>query len=618
MLDNCEHLADVCATLTDALARGCPRSRVLATSREPLAVAAEVVVAVEGLELPGQGAIEGEQWLLASEAGALFVDRARRARADFFVGEDDAPAIAQICERLDGIGLALELAAARTRMMSVQAIAEGLSDRFRLLVGTDRVGPPRHQGLVACIDWSWGLLSNDERRVLLRLAVLEPSFTLAAAEAVNCGDGVEQGEVLGLLTSLVDKSLVHAQASADRFRLHETIRAYSRVALDAAGERSRTRDRHLDHFYALAKATEPSVYTEEMPSAVRAFQSDLDNYRAALDWTVESKQFETGCQVIAALGPLFYGSGWRSEALARSEGFLAAALDPRARAEVLNWAWLYAYHLDPARSVTIALELSALGRSLADDSLVADGLNHLAASQLQTDPDECLVTIEEALPLALRTENHTVFLSGLVFKSFALMATGRPADALAAGEQAMRGAAARGWLFGTTFARSAVARAAVQAGSLARALEEAEILAGVGTELSDPLLTMSAEAVKGAVHMYRGEPGAAEALERARDTGEAAFDLANLPGVKALWGQHRVRLGQISQGYEILKEAAAEKTSLTGHRDASNDALLAEVAVWRGGQARRPGAPRSASGATAADGRRRRTLLASCVPSRSL
>jgi predicted ATPase/DNA-binding CsgD family transcriptional regulator len=582
VLDNCEHLTDACAMLAVALARGCPRLRVLATSRQPLGLTSEIVVALDGLELPLLAGPEGDEWLLTSEAGALFVDRARRARADFVVGDGDAIAIAEICQRLDGIPLAIELAASRTRMMSARAIADGLSDRFRMLVRTGHSGPPRHKTLLASLEWSWALLSGNEQCVLRRLAVFGPTFTLAAADMVCCGGGVERGEVLELLTSLVDKSLVQALPMVDRFRLHETVRDYSRAALDAAGEHAITRDSHLDYFSSLARSIQATVYTKEMPSAVRSFEADRDNYRGALDWSIESKQFDNGARLMGALGPLFYSSGLRTEALGRCDRFLSSVLEPRARAEVLDWAWLYAFHLEPARGMSMARELTGLGRSLGDDRLRADGLNHLAASQLQTEPADCIATLDEALPLALRADRHTAFISGLVFKSLALMATGRPAAALATGEHAMRSAAERDWLFGTGFARTAVARAAVQVGDMGRALREAELLSHVGAELSDPLLTMSAETVKGAVCMWRSEPGAAEALARARAIGEAAFDLANLPGVKALQGHHQLRLGHLDLGREVLRGAAAEIAALTGRRPEPYEALLAEAAMWCG------------------------------------
>ena len=197
VLDNCEHLVDACASLADALVRGCPRIWVLATSRERLGVTGEVIVPVGGLELPDRDQRGREDWLENSEAGRLFIDRAMKARPGFVLDDSGVAAVAQICERLDGIPLALELAAARARLMSVHAIAEGLSDRFRLLVGSERAGPPRQRTLLASIEWSCALLKEDERALLRRLSVFASGFTLAAAEAVCAGGEIGAHDVLG-------------------------------------------------------------------------------------------------------------------------------------------------------------------------------------------------------------------------------------------------------------------------------------------------------------------------------------------------------------------------------------------------------------------------------------
>jgi predicted ATPase len=188
LLDNCEHLVDACASLADAVARGCPRVWALATSRESLGVAGEVIVPMEGLELPDRAQRGREHWLEGSEAGRLFIDRATRAGPGFFVDDAGAAAIAQICERLDGIPLAIELAAARARPMSVEAIAEGVSDRFSLLAGRARSGPPRHRTLLASIKWSCGAVAELVSDKELRMPV-EAEFPLERAREALEGVG---------------------------------------------------------------------------------------------------------------------------------------------------------------------------------------------------------------------------------------------------------------------------------------------------------------------------------------------------------------------------------------------------------------------------------------------
>jgi predicted ATPase len=318
VLDNCEHLIDACALLADALVRGCPRVWALATSREHLGVAGEVIVPVGGLELPDRQQRGREDWLESSEAGRLFLDRATKARPGFILHDPDVPAVAQICERLDGIPLALELAAARAQLMSVHAIAAGLSDRFHLLVGSGRAAPSRQKTLLASIEWSCALLTADEGALLRRLSVFASGFGLAAAEAVCAGGRVADHDVLRLLTSLVNKSLVQADAGADRFRLHETMREYAGAALEAEGGTEAVRDLHLRYFATLTNAIRPKFETRELGAALAVLQPDLDNIRAAFDWGVASSQLDAAAELLGGAGKFFEAVGLWPEGWARS------------------------------------------------------------------------------------------------------------------------------------------------------------------------------------------------------------------------------------------------------------------------------------------------------------
>jgi predicted ATPase/DNA-binding CsgD family transcriptional regulator len=581
LLDNCEHLVDACSQLVETLVNGCPRLRLIATSREPLQVSGEAVMAIEGLKLSGQTSTESASREELSEAAVLFIDRARRARADFFTSDSDQIVIAEICARLDGIPLALELAGARANMMSVQAIAEGLSDRFALLSGKSRSGPPRHKSLLASIEWSWGLLNDEEQSVLRRLSVFAAGFTLPAAEAICSGNGVERQQVLGLLTSLVDKSLVHAQPSVDRFRLHETMRAYSSSALEERGEVAAIRDRHLDYFSTLAVAIKPSTWSEQNSAALRVFETDSDNFRAALDWSVNSKQFNAGAEAMGALAHFFYQLGLRSEALERCGRLLQGELEDLKRADIQYWASLYAWHLDPATSERLAAAVTALGHALGDDLTLARGLIAVARLQMLTDPESCIKTLDEALPLALRTGQGNLVVVGYCFKASALMSCGQPAEALAASEEALRAGKELGWPWGSTFARCGVAQAAVRLGSMDRALTEASIVSEAATAPSDPLFTVLSELVRGMVFMYRGQAGAGEAFDRAAVVAEASFDWANLAGVKTCQGHLEARYGNLDKAYRMLEKAEAEAAFLTGRPNPTTNALLADVAVWR-------------------------------------
>ena len=338
VLDNCEHLVEACAVVAQALIDACPRAWLLSTSRQPLRVPGESVIAVAGLEVPDRAHPGGVRWLENSEAGSLFVDRARRASCDFVLDDARALSVVEICERLDGMPLALELAAARVRVMSVQKISEGLSDRFRLLVDGGRSRPPRHETLLACIEWSCGLLREDERLLLRRLSVFASGFTLPAGEAVCSGAGIDRAAVLGLLTRLVDKSLVQAQPEADRFRLHETMRAYGLAQLESGGETTAVRHRHLEYYGDLAEGLGPKSWTSELPAAAVALAPDLDNIRAALDWCLESKQYDAGAQLIWDLGHFFSAGRAAVRVLGTVRALLAGKMEPSSRAQLLFFA----------------------------------------------------------------------------------------------------------------------------------------------------------------------------------------------------------------------------------------------------------------------------------------
>ena len=253
VLDNCEHLVLACAQLARDVLQAGRSVTILATSREPLHVSGEVTLPLATLPAPNPA----DEYLLDAlrkyAAVRLFLDRAIAVRPDFALTHDNAGAVARICHDLDGIPLALELAAARVRSMSAEAIARHLTDRFALLKGGDRTALPRQQTLLAAIDWSYDLLVSQERALLQRLSVFAGGFTLDAAEAVGAGDGMAPGEVLDALGHLVDKSLVMFDAETDRYRLMETVRQYALERLAEMGEEMRTRDRHLHFHVALAE-----------------------------------------------------------------------------------------------------------------------------------------------------------------------------------------------------------------------------------------------------------------------------------------------------------------------------------------------------------------------------
>ncbi len=266
VLDNCEHLIAFAASAADVLLRRCPNITILATSREPLGVAGEVTFRVPSLA--------------ESDAMTLFVDRARRARPNFALDESSSPVIAEICHRLDGLPLAVELAAARLRALTPAQILEGLHDRFRLLTGGARTTTARQQTLLASVDWSYGLLLDVERTVLNRLSVFAGGFTMEAAEAVCAHGAVASHHVFDIVLQLVDKSLVNADG--DRFHLLETVRQYAASQLVDAGDAAATRARHYHSFAELARTHQPFGASEA--TYRRVISGEYENIRRALQW----------------------------------------------------------------------------------------------------------------------------------------------------------------------------------------------------------------------------------------------------------------------------------------------------------------------------------------------
>ncbi|HXW80217.1 MAG TPA: AAA family ATPase [Acidimicrobiales bacterium] len=585
ILDNCEHLVDASAALVTELVGRCRRLLVLVTSRETLGVPGEVVVRVDGLGLPRRAQPGGEHWLEGSEAGRLFLERAKSAIPGFVVDRAEAAAVAAICELLDGIPLAIELAAAQVRYMSVQSIAKDLSQRSHLLAGSGRGRPGRHKTLLASIEWSCDLLPGDERAFLHRLSVFASGFTQAAAEAVCAGGTTSPAQVISVLATLVDKSLVQAEPQADRFHLHETMRAWGAAALERQDltARSRGRDRHLDYFRELAKGMEPKSWTSELPVALETLEPDLENLRAALDWGIESKQLDASVELVLALGNFFYILGLRVEAWARCERLLATELEPSARADVLYWASTYSRASDPDASSLLASELVALGRALGDARAVARGLCRLAFVQVLSAPEQALLTLEECLPLAHQSNDLQLVVlgSGLLGNVYRLL--GQPEKAFTVAGEALRTAEEAGWLWGSAYAHNFRAMGAIQAGRLSDALEDVDALEEAGRKLSDPEFSYRAQWFRGDIYMHRAHPGAEEELQSAYTRALSCGDISSLLMIKGSLGQLWASQGRLAASYQMLGDATAKLGSL-GFSRASVDhrAVMGDVAVWQG------------------------------------
>jgi len=337
LLDNCEHLIEGSAGMADALLRTCPGLKVLATSREALRIPGERSWIVPSLSLPDARSTMGSEELMRHEAVRLFVERAAAAVPGFSLTDENAPAIARICERLDGIPLAIELAAARCRVLAPAQISSRLDDCFLLLTGGSRVALPRQRTLRATMDWGHELLSQKEQTLFRRLSIFAGGFILEAAEAVCAGDGVEGDEILELLSCLVDKSLVFVGRRGDdaRYQMLETVSQYSSGKLGESGEEGTVRDQHASFFLRLAERAEPALSGSGQEVWLDRLDAEMSNLRAAMAWLLETGEPEAGLRLASALWEFCHSRGHYEEGRAWLRGAISRDGGPpslRARA----------------------------------------------------------------------------------------------------------------------------------------------------------------------------------------------------------------------------------------------------------------------------------------------
>ena len=379
ILDNCEHLLDACAHLADALLHAAPGLRILASSREALGIAGETVYQVPSLPLPDPNDDLSAAVLAQNESVRLFAERAAAAKAGFGLTAANAAAVAQICYRLDGIPLAIELAAARVKAFSVEQIAARLDDRFRLLTGGSRTALPRQQTLRALIDWSYGLLSDAERVVFRRLSVFAGGWTLEAAEAVCAGESIQSIDVADLLARLVDKSLVllDERDAEPRYRMLETIRQYGSEKLLDSGDGDQTRVRHLRYYVRLATLFAAAYIGARQIAWLMRLEAENDNLRAALAWSVATRDAASGMRMAGAVDR-FWFQRFPLEGLEHLRAILAlpeAGGRTAERASALNAAgYLQTFSGDYAGAKTSLEEALAIGRELRDDRLTTASL----------------------------------------------------------------------------------------------------------------------------------------------------------------------------------------------------------------------------------------------------
>jgi predicted ATPase len=383
ILDNCEHLIQVCADLAEELLCACPELQILATSQEALNVGGEAIWPVLNLSVPGRqgqeptselpdsGRLFNTSSLLEFESVCLFIERATAALSSFRLTPSNAAAIILICQRLDGLPLAIELAAARVKVLSVEQIDQRLDDRFHLLTGGSRSTLPRHQTLQAAIDWSYRLLSELEQHLFRRLSVFVGTFTLEAVEQVCAMDSLAANQILDLLARLVDRSLVTVEVGHNGvigYRLLETIRHFGRDRLQEAGEVDLLRRRHAEFCLALAEEAEPKLLNHEQIQWLDRLEREYDNLHAALSWSLDSRQADLALRLASALSYFFTlrsrlseGRRWLAGALSLTSSTLST---PQHVVALSRAAELAFWQGDLTSGHALAEEATARGRAL--------------------------------------------------------------------------------------------------------------------------------------------------------------------------------------------------------------------------------------------------------------
>jgi predicted ATPase/class 3 adenylate cyclase len=469
VFDNCEHLVDACAQLSARILAACPRVRILATSRQPLGIAGEQLWQIASLTLPALSAslslkdLDADvPALMQYEAIHLFADRAAALTPNFAVTRTNAPALVQVCRRLDGIPLAIELAAARVRVMPVEQIAERLHDRFRLLTGGSRTALPRHQTLRALIDWSYDLLEPAEQSLLRRLAVFQGGFALEAVEAVCAGEDIEDWEVVDIIGQLTGKSLVISEEAEGhmRYRLLETVRQYAADRLRETGELHTLRERHLAYYSYLAVQYDAGLAGADQFTWLERLDAEHDNMRAALSPVREGKQERDHEAELRLAGALwrywFYRSHLREgrEQLARVLAYetLPEAAPDRMRA-LTGMAILAFFQGAVEPCVAYGTEGLALARQLDDPWHISLLLNLLGVLTLYGGAvEQANAMFDEGMRLA-RDANHLWTLSiSLSHLGLLALFAGDPTRAQALCEEALVAARRQGerWCIGNS------------------------------------------------------------------------------------------------------------------------------------------------------------------------
>ncbi len=377
ILDNCEQIIESCAKLTENLLLTCPKLKVIATSREALNCKGEQTYRIPPLTVPDPNHNNTPEQLTQYESVRLFIERALAVNPKFRVTNENAPALAEVCSRLDGIPLAVELAATRTKILSVEKIYERLDDRFKLLTGGKRTALPRQQTLRALIDWSYDLLSEDEKILWSRLSVFSGGWTLESAEEVCSDEKITKNDMLDLLSQLTEKSVIIYDETKDRYRILESLKQYG---IEKLPDRNEIFIQHLNYFLKLSKKAKPELIGENTKFWMNIIEADHNNFLSAIEWSVNNENKEKGAVISDALGSFWsrmgkYSTGIRLiEIILESSGSLSKLL----KGDILNWIGNFRISMGDNEQAKKYLEESLdLSKEIGDKRGIAESMLRL-------------------------------------------------------------------------------------------------------------------------------------------------------------------------------------------------------------------------------------------------
>lgn len=580
VFDNCEHVLGPCRHLVAELLRGCPSLTIVATSREPLGVGGETTWRVPSLSLPSSGLAGADDGSIApglveSDAVRLFTERATKVRPDFALSAESAPVAGRICEALGGIPLAIELAAVRVRVLSLERIDAELTDRFHLLTGGERGVLPRLQTLRASVDWSYELLDPMERALLRRCGVFSGGFTLDACEAVCTGSDLQRSDVLDLVTSLVDKSLVLVEdRGSTRYAILETIRQYALERLGEAGETDAVLDRHAQAFLTLAESTAPTLGTDVDSNDVLG--AEAANLYAAIDHTARvAPELSLRCCIALAYWWLLTGRLVEGPAALTRAIEAAADLRSRLRCGALFWRGFLAFFAgDYERTRADENEALSLAQELDDAATEARVLNALGLLESQTDPSASLLMLGRACELARTAPDAWCLSDATQNLGWSLIQMGHYTDARSALDASFEIADANGWRELVSWHWLMVGHTAYPTGDL----DKARTFWERGLEGASDVQVGFAMWSLGLIDVDAG--AAADALRQLEHGRERMVDTGAGLGVQFVdsgIGLARAALGDLVDARDLLRAAAGEHSRAFAWAEAITLVDLARV-----------------------------------------